>query len=128
VKPRPIIDLVQRLEAVELELAAYRETAAAHIDSLEAENKALRQYAGQTRSMAMSALVELASIQHHVGMEPPKRKTPVGLPVKQVAEQTGYSQSGLRKMAKAAEAAGAPIAERIGGRLFFDVDKLPTKR
>ena len=114
VTPQLVID--GRIEALE-----------ARVQALEDENARLRQYAGQTRAMAMSAIVGLARVELHVGLADPTRKPPPGLPIKMLVERSGYSESGLRKKAKAAQAAGAPIAEQIGGRWFFDPDKLPAK-
>jgi hypothetical protein len=110
-----VVDMAHRLEAVEGRLA-----------ELEAENKWLRQCAGRTRALAMTAIVGLAQVKDHVGL--PQRKPPGGSPLKMVAFDSGWSESGLRKVAEAAEAAGRPIGEKTGGKWLIDIAKLRPKR
>jgi hypothetical protein len=64
-----------RASARNLEALAHRlEAAEGRISALEAENKALRQYGGRSRAMAMTAIVGLAAVEVHVGLAKPRRK------------------------------------------------------
>jgi hypothetical protein len=77
--------------------------------------------------MVFSQNSRIAALEVKAGLNTP-RKRPRGVMVKQLADATGYSVSGLRKMAARRAAAGDPIGERHGGRLFLDPAKLPVKR
>ena len=62
----------------------------------------------------------------HLGLDKP-RKRPPGAMVKELADTTGWSPSGLRKLAKRRAAAGDPIGQWHGGRLFLDPTKVPPR-
>jgi hypothetical protein len=119
-----VVALASRLDALEAMARADHE----RIDRLSEENTALRQYAGRTRGMLMTGITAIASLEHHVGLAPPQRKAPP-TPLKMFAFDSGWSESGLRKAAWAAEAAGRPFAELIGGKWFvIDPALAPAKR
>ena len=96
------------------------------LDAVEAENRELRQYAGVSRSMIMSAIVALARVEVHVGLDRPRRKAPAAgqQPLKMVALDLGFSESGLKKRALRDPTVGS----KIGGRWFIDASRVQPKR
>lgn len=118
-RKQPIVaDLARRLAALE----------ESHTRAVEEVGR-LRKENGRLLAMAFFQNGRLSAVEVKLGISARESKPkPAGLlPLKAVAFDSGWSETKLRNLERSRRAAGDPIGEWAGDRVFVDPAKVPAK-